>query len=379
MCAFLAVFVAACAQVPEGNLEPGAAPDTETTEAGLWMHMDRVESQLQSSRRVVEDTALNDYLNEIACRLAPLYCGGLRIYVVDMPYFNATMAPNGMMEVWTGLLLRVENEAQLAFVLAHELAHYIRRHSLKRWVDMQNKANAASVFSIMTSAAGVGYAGQIGEMAALASVLSYSRDQEREADIAGAQRAIEAGYDPQESVKLWEALIAERAASKKREQWVFFSTHPGARQRIETLEAVAAAPSRNGAERVIGRARMIAVLAPYWDEWLGDDLNRGEFAESEVLFSRLLDTGSRPGLVQFHLGELYRKRGEEGDFERAIRRYELALAHQDAPPRTHRSLGQSLRQSGRKAEARKAYQDYLLAAPDAPDRAIVEYQIERLR
>jgi len=50
------------------------------------------------------------------------------------------MAPNGMMQVATGLLLRTANEAQLAYVLGHELGHYRRRHSMQRWSDFQAKA-----------------------------------------------------------------------------------------------------------------------------------------------------------------------------------------------------------------------------------------------
>lgn len=374
-----AAVLSACTQVPSSDLKPGDRPDLESTEAGLWMHMDRMEGQLRSSRQVVDDAALNDYLERIACELAPLYCAGIRIYVVEMPYFNATMAPNGMMEVWTGLLLRVENEAQLAFVLGHEMAHYIRRHSLKRWVDLQNKANAASVFSILTSAAGVGYAGYMGDVAALASILSYSRTQEREADADGAVRLVEAGYDPREAARLWRALVSEKAASKKREGWFFFSTHPGTGERIAALEAAAAETAPPAEPWVVGRARMHAMLDPYWDDWLGDELTRGAFAESEFLFRRLLETGNRPGLLHFYLGELYRKRGEDGDADRAIRAYRAALAEPDTPARTHRSLGQVLRQAGRAAEARRAYQDYLRAEPEAADRAIVEYQIDRLR
>jgi len=174
-------------------------------------------------------------------------------------------------------------------------------------------------------------------------------------------------------------LLAEKAVSKKREAWVFFSTHPGTPERIANLEAISAdkAPAAQG--RIVGRARMEAVLTPNWDDWLGDDLTRGAFAESEILFRRLLETGNRRGLVLFYLGELYRKRGEDGDADRAIESYRLALKEPDAPARTHRSLGQSLRQGGRKAEARAAYEDYLRAAPGAADRAIVRFQIERLR
>ena len=377
--AALAAILSACAQVPRGDLQPGQRPGLETTEAGLWMHMDKMERRLQASGRVVEDPELNAYLRDIVCRLEPAYCPDIRIYVVDVPYFNATMAPNGMMQVWTGLLVRVENEAQLAFVLGHELAHYVRRHSLQRWIDLKNKANASYAISVLSSAAGVGYVGSMTEFAAIASVLAFSRRQEREADSLGTARVVAAGYDSREAVKIWQALEAERAASKKPETWVFLSTHPGVGERIAYLEAASAEQAAAPGQRIVGRRRLAATLAPFQDEWLGDELTRGEPAESEVLFRRLLETTEQRGLVLFHMGELYRKRGEAGDTERAIEFYRSALSERDAPPRTHRSLGQSLMRAGKLGQARAALETYLAEVPDAPDRLIIEYQIESLR
>ena len=377
--AAVAILLPACASVPSGDIRPGERPALETTEAGLWMRMDRMEERLKGSGRVVEDAALDAYLREIVCRLEPSYCPDIRIYVVDVPYFNATMAPNGMMQVWTGLLLRVENEAQLAFVLGHELAHYVRRHSLQRWIDLQNKVNAAYVFSVLTGAAGVGYIGTMGELAAIASVLAFSREQEREADALGTAHVVAAGYDSREAVRIWQALEAERAASDKPETAIFLSTHPGVAERIAYLETAAAEQARAGGRTIVGRRRLTAALARFQDEWLGDELTRGELAESEVLFQRLLETTGQRGLVLFHVGELCRKRGEAGDTDRAIEAYRAALAEPDAPARTHRSLGQSLLRAGKRAAARAALESYLRAAPDAYDRLIVEYQIESLR
>ena len=57
-----------------------------------------------------------------------------------MPQFNAMMAPNGMMLVWSGLLLRVENEAQLAAILGHELGHYLERHSVEQLRAAKDRA-----------------------------------------------------------------------------------------------------------------------------------------------------------------------------------------------------------------------------------------------
>ena len=175
--ALVFLLVSACTAVPSESLKPGERPAIQSQEAGLWMQVDRMEASLKASGRLVNDPELLAYLNAIVCRVETPYCEDIRIYVVDTPYFNATMAPNGMMQVWSGLLLRTENEAQVAYIFGHEMAHFTRRHSLQRWVDIQNKANAAAVFSMATSVAGVGYAGQIGEMAALASILAYSREQ----------------------------------------------------------------------------------------------------------------------------------------------------------------------------------------------------------
>ena len=370
--------LASCATAPSADLAPGENPAPGSTEANLWMAMDRVETQLQASGQVVRDPALDAYLVEIVCRLEPERCHNVRIYVVDVPHFNASMAPNGVMQVWTGLLLRTENEAQLAFVLSHELAHYVRRHSLQRWIDVQNKANAASIFALVTSAAGIGYAGDIGALAALASIMAFSRDQEREADTLGLQRAAEAGYDPHEGARIWRALRAEQAASEARERLVFLSTHPGVDERIRTLE-VAAQAVPDAVNRTVAPGRLAAVTAPYLDEWLGDELTRGAYGESEVLFDRLLERRYEPSLIQFYRGELYRKRNEPGDLDRAVSAYEAAIATDPTAARAHRGLGQVLIRLGADARARAALRRYVELAPEAPDRLMIEEQIKSPR
>jgi predicted Zn-dependent protease len=373
--AVLSLFMVACASVSTVDRQTGERPALNTTEAGLWMQMDRVEERLNTSGRVIEDEKIDEYLRQVICRLAPAHCEGIRIYVVDVPFFNASMSPNGMMQVWTGLLLRTENEAQLAFVLGHELAHYTERHSLKRWIDLQNKANAATIFSMLSSAAGVGYAGYVGELAAIASVLSFSREQEREADELGTASVVAAGYDPREASRIWRALREEQAASTNDGGWIFLATHPGIDERIKSFQAAAGSATRG----VTGESELVGLLAAYQDEWLGDELTRGEYDESEVLFRRLLKRDRNPGLIHFYLGELYRKRGQKGDLDLAIGEYRSALHQPDAPARTHRSLGQVLIRTGRTAEARSALEKYLEAAPTAPDRQIIQHQIDRLR
>ena len=69
------------------------------------------------------------------------------------------MAPNGVMMVWTGSLLRMRNEAQLALVLGHEFGHYRERHTLQQWRKLKRTRAFLGTFGVLASGAGVGMAG----------------------------------------------------------------------------------------------------------------------------------------------------------------------------------------------------------------------------
>ena len=125
------IFITGCATPIGGakkidDIKPQEMPSIETVEAGLWMQMNNYEEKLKTSGSRLKDENLENYLKGILCELTPEYCEDIRVYVQDIPFFNAFMAPNGMMVVWTGLLLRVQNEAQLATVIGHEAGHYIK-------------------------------------------------------------------------------------------------------------------------------------------------------------------------------------------------------------------------------------------------------------
>lgn len=72
-------------------------PDLSSDEGGLWATMDREEARLRRSAFVLRDEALRDYLTQLACKLGGEHCADTRVYAVRTPWFNASMAPNGMM------------------------------------------------------------------------------------------------------------------------------------------------------------------------------------------------------------------------------------------------------------------------------------------
>jgi len=249
-------------------MQPSQRPDSSSDEAGLWMYMDRIESRLKTSGQVVSDPALNAYVRQIVCKLDSVHCADIRIYIVDTPHFNASMAPNGCMQVWTGLMLRAENEAQLVYVLSHEMAHYLRRHTLQQWRTVRTTSSALAFFSLASAAAGVGFAGSLAQLAALGAIFAYSRDQEREADDIGFKTMAKAGYEPVQASQIWGDLLAEEEAGGKSAKSIFFATHPTTTERIATLRELADKTAKTRGSRTEGREDYLNATKPFRKEWL---------------------------------------------------------------------------------------------------------------
>ena len=341
------------------------------------MAADQSERAVRDSGRVVMDGELNDYINGIICRLTEEHCARVRVHVIRTPSFNATMSPNGYMQVWTGLILRAENEDQLAYVLGHEVGHYLRRHSLQRWRAIRSTTNATTFFQILTAAAGVPVVGQLGSYAALGGLLAYSRDHEREADDVGFELMARARYDVHQAPRIWEALMAERDAEEEPESSVFFATHPSVKERVTTLRTLAQ-NAVGGGQPLPSSSRHRDMLARFQGEWLGDELRKRKHAANLVLLDRLVRHHINPGVTHFYRGEVYRLRQDAGDDERAVQAYREALAAKDSPVEVHRSLGLVLWRLDQLSSARDAFSAYLEARRDAPDRAMVESYLTRL-
>lgn len=381
---------------PPSRMRPAA----ETEEAGLWGLSDRAEQEAQASGELERDPELNLYVRGVACRVSATYCGDVRLYVFNRPFFNAAMAPNGYMEVWSGLLLRVDNEAQLAFVLGHEIAHYSEQHSLASYNAMEDRANAAMVaglgLTILGAAAAVNSpnaAQSISDvtriavdavyLGTIASLFGYSRELEESADALGFQRAVAAGYDRNAGSALWRNLIAEAQASdnpdvrRRIARGSIFNTHPLSADRVAALDALAARPqAETGAAE---HARYRAMIRPFLDQWLRADLRRRDYGQTLALLDRLGAQSEDAGVVEYYRAEVYRLRRQEGDRDRAAAGYAAAILHADAPASAWRELGDIYARDRRNAEAAEMLAIYLAKAPNAQDRQLVEVRLARLQ
>lgn len=366
---------------------PGYRP-TEKDEQGIWQLMERVEEEVAGSSLLIKDPELNSYLQGLIGKVGGPAAKDMRIYVARIPEFNAIMFPTGFTVIFSGLLLRMRNEAQLAGVIAHESGHFLRRHMIRQWRDMRRKTDILSIGAMVAGVGGAGagvYLGDFVQLAQLGAILSlfrYNRTLEAEADAMGARLIAEAGYSPIEMSNTWEQLIGEMDASaryrrKYRDRrYGLFETHPAPDSRRADLKASAAELTVPGRAYDTGRARYLEAIAPIRQMMLDDQVKLNDPGASQYVIETLALDGWN-GLLRFYEGEIWRlrNRDSEGDMRRAEQSYAIAVAYPDAPPDAWRWHGLSLIRNGRHGEGRAALSRYLTMKPDAADAPFIRQMI----
>ena len=363
---------------------PGFRP-TDTDEKGLWQLMDRVEEEVAGSNLLIKDPQLVSYLQGVIGHVGGPAAKDMRIYLAHVPDFNAMMFPSGFAVVFTGLLLRMRNEAQLAGVIAHESGHFLRRHMIRSWRDMKRKSD---IFAIGAMAAGVagGAAGvymgdyiQLAQLGTILSLFQYSRAMEAEADAMGARLIAEAGYQPIEMANVWQQLIGEEDASaayrrKHRRRGSLFDTHPSQDSRLADLKISAGEVTVPGRSYATGRERYLKAIAPIRETLLEDQVKLNDPGASQYLLNTLALDGWN-GLLRFYEGEVWRLRNRAGDDVRAAQSYAVSVVYPDAPADAWRWHGLSLMKEGRSSEAKDALGRYLRMKPAAPDAPFIRQMI----
>jgi beta-barrel assembly-enhancing protease len=356
---------------------PGYQPDISSEEAGLWMQVDKMEAAIKVAPNLVKNAALNAYVRDVVCKLAGDYCGSIRIYIVEDPEFNAFAMPNGALVVYTGLLLRTENEAQLAFVLGHEITHFLHRHTLQHLQMMVNTAGFLAVFGMVTAGAGAGGLGLLANTIGVGAIFANSRDEERDADANGFQLGVRNGYDPSQAPAIWRFMVAEDGVHEHKSGNMFLADHPASKERLDTLEkaAGAAVPSVPVITNVDAYRK---ATMSFLGRWIADELARGEPKESVVLFTRLTVSQSSIALYQYGLGEAYRHRNAKDDAPLALAAYRAALACSDPPAEAWRGIGLVAMKDGERVQAKDAFSQYRATAPDADDKAMIDFYLTQL-
>ena len=194
--------------------------------------------EVERSSKMIDDPVVTEYVNRVGQNLVRNSDAKVpfTIKVIDSDEVNAFALPGGFFYVNSGLILRSQEESELAGVMAHEISHVTARHGTCQATKgelMQLASIPAMIFIPYTWAGYALYQGL--NMAIPLTFLKFSRDAEREADFLGIEYMYKAGYDPNSYVTFFERIQADE---KRRPGTIpkAFSTHPPTPERIENTQ-----------------------------------------------------------------------------------------------------------------------------------------------
>src|SRR5204863_8428238 len=194
--------------------------------------------EVERSSKLIDDPVITEYVNRVGQNLVRNSDAKVpfTIKVIDSDEVNAFALPGGFFYVNSGLILRANEESELAGVMAHEIAHVAARHGTKQATKGDIVQLASIPAMIFIPYGWAGYAAYQGANFLIPmTFLKFSRDAEREADFLGLQYMYKAGYDPNSYVTFSERIQADE---KRRPGTIgkAFSTHPPTQDRIENTQ-----------------------------------------------------------------------------------------------------------------------------------------------
>jgi predicted Zn-dependent protease len=346
--------------------EIGSSADATLTREEEYQIGRMVVRGLRDEGQILEDPEINDYIQNIGSRIAAQAQEGgqpFTFFVVKDPGINAFALPGGFIGVNHGLILATANEAQLASVLAHEIAHVTQRH-IARSIRAQGRQSLASAAAILaailigatTGAADVAQAGiAIAQGTAAQQRINFTRANEYEADRIGIGFLSAAGFDPNAMADFFDTLGRRAGMSATTRVPEFLQTHPVSTNRIAEARGRAAQTqvivrSEEPAYRLVReRIRVLTVPAdgdvrPYYAarrergpltpaERYGEALAQVAAGNPSEAASTLVEVSAASAsspMLQAALGQALAATGES---DRALQTFEqgLAIAPRNVP------------------------------------------------
>jgi predicted Zn-dependent protease len=194
--------------------------------------------EVERSSKLIDDPVVTEYVNRVGQNLVRNSDAKVpfTIKVIDSDEVNAFALPGGFFYVNSGLILRAQEESELAGVMAHEISHVTARHGTRQMTKAELIQIGAMAAMIFMPYGWAGYGMYQGlNLAIPLTFLKFSRDAEREADFLGIEYMYKAGYDPNSYVTFFERIQADE---KRRPGSIpkAFSTHPPTPDRIEAAQ-----------------------------------------------------------------------------------------------------------------------------------------------
>jgi len=230
--ASLLLLLVACATSPTGRSQLKLFSEEKIAAMGVQSYQ-----QMKQQEPIDNSTSDNRYVKCVANAITRVTGGEWEVTVFKDDQVNAFALPGGKIGVYSGLLDVAETDDQLATVIGHEVGHVLADHGNERVSQQAATQGGLQVVSAFLGGAGGGGGSQaimsaLGLGAQVGILLPFSRTQESEADTIGLELMARAGFDPRQSVQLWQNMAA--AGGEKPAE--FMSTHPSNESRINNLQ-----------------------------------------------------------------------------------------------------------------------------------------------
>jgi predicted Zn-dependent protease len=370
--------------------EPATTHEQRRDALELRRDADDIEKRLATSGLLYGDAGLDAYVQSIADGLRrPADPEPIRVRVLKGPWPNAFVLPNGASYVTTAMLDMLDNEAQLACVVGHEMSHLVDRHALQEMRALRTREGWTAALAAIVGAAGAYYGGgqvgsalanltaSAGQLWTLTAVSGYSRDHERAADRQGFERFVAAGYDSTQAPQVFE-LLKSRSPDGADGARPYFATHPRLDERVASFRELAAHATTPQGGRVEAE-RYFAALGELPLEQALLLINGGDAASAQFSVNRFLVRHPDSARAHFVAGEAWgAQAAQPGNVERAIESYARAAELSGTPPEALRNKGLLHRERGEDRLARDAFERYLALDPQAVDAGVIRLYLLEL-
>ena len=348
--------------------------------------------KFDSSHKMWEDPLLDAYLTDIVQKLVAQahprpFTYSLR--VVNEGSINAFTFGGGLLYVNAGLIARMENEAQLAMVLAHEIAHVTESHvtkGIEETYGIQLLGEIAKATAVSTGAAAKtqippGLLDKTYEYSMKASVSGHGRANESEADVVGLDYMVKAAYDPREAPGTFEQLMKEYGDQTAIKNF-FYGDHPTNQARIEKLTGLVKSKYSGDLET----RKLITNTAEFKQrtrELLVEvgrlDYERKKFKSATAMFEKALSANDKDHLSHYYVGKIASETGGAAGLSQAVSHLNTAVELDDTFADAYRELGLAYYKQKNKPKAIEAFERYLSLNGGAKDAPAIRRYLEEIK
>jgi len=351
-------------------------------------------AQVKSQLKVINDPELQAYVDRVGKSLVPKWVDPQQLNftftLVADPTLNAFAMPDGTVVIHSGLLAALENEAQLATVLGHEIAHATHRHGYRGYKDSQNKKKwmglgglvAGVLVGTQTDSPLAGLITGTGTNLALkAAVNGHGRKLEDQADEIGLYYMVEAGYDYMEAPEVWR-VFGKYSQDQSKVSNFFFSDHSTHAARINNLTKAINADYRATVPRNTlrtGEAEYQKVAAKLASQNAMANYQAKEYAQAGRALAAAVERNPNDAAAHYNLGRVLWAQGGAQNAERVLEEFGAAVELDPKAAAPWRDIGIVFYELRNPTRAAAAFERYLELAPDAPEAPKMRAFVNALR